>query len=76
MFDLSTLLSPANLIGSLLFSSIGMFAFGYGKREGNVRILLLGTALFCYPYLVPQTWLLYTIGLTLCGCIWYCRDLG
>lgn len=55
-------MSFANLFGSMLFGSIGMGAFIYGKKQGAGKPLVIGILLMVYPYFIPQTWLMYTIG--------------
>jgi len=57
--------TPANLIGSMLFGLIGFAAFVYSKKTSSIKALLIGVALMVYPYFVPQTWLLYTVGCVL-----------
>lgn len=58
MFGLST----ANLIGNLLFSSIGFVAFIYGKRMNVWKVMLCGLALMIFPYFVGDTATMYVIG--------------
>jgi hypothetical protein len=58
MFGLST----ANLIGNLLFSSIGFVGFIYGKRMNLWKLMLCGLALMIYPYFVADTVIMYAIG--------------
>jgi hypothetical protein len=62
-FDLPT---PAYLAGLLLFGVIGMVAYARGKRAQRPAMRWLGLALMLYPYVVPQTWLLYLVGVGLC----------
>ncbi|WP_367846906.1 hypothetical protein [Rhodoferax sp. WC2427] len=59
--------SPAYLAGMLLFSLIGYVSYRRGRR--NARGVLTGTglALMLYPYVVPQTWLLWLVGAAMCG---------
>ncbi|HEX7639505.1 MAG TPA: hypothetical protein VF457_14005 [Burkholderiaceae bacterium] len=65
--------SPAYIFGSLLFGLVGLAAWRYGKVAERPVIRWLGVALMFYPYLVGRTWLLYTVGVLLCGAIWYLR---
>jgi hypothetical protein len=55
-------LSAANLIGGLLFGSIGFVAFIYGKRLSLWRPMFLGLALMVFPYFIEATLPLYAIG--------------
>jgi len=57
--------TPAYLAGLLLFGVIGMVAWWHGKRRQRPTVKWLGLALMLYPYVVPQTWLLYAIGAAL-----------
>jgi hypothetical protein len=54
--------TPAYLIGIVLFSVVGMAAWYRGKRTQRPTTKWLGLALMLYPYVVPQTWLLYLVG--------------
>ena len=58
MFDMS----GANLIGSLVFGSIGFVAFIYGKRMNLWKIMLCGLALMIFPYFIGDAVILYAIG--------------
>jgi hypothetical protein len=60
-----TLPSPAYIAGLVLFGLIGMAAWIYGKRRQRPGTRWLGLALMLYPYVVPQTWLLWAVGLAL-----------
>jgi hypothetical protein len=62
-----TLPTPAYLAGMLLFSIVGMVAWWHGKRSERGTVKWLGLALMLYPYVVPQTWLLYLVGAALTG---------
>jgi hypothetical protein len=54
--------SGANLIGGLLFGSIGFVAFIYGKRMHVWKPMFLGLALMVYPYFVADDIALFAIG--------------
>lgn len=58
MTDLDT----ASLLWGLLFGSIGLAYFLYGKKQGATVPLVSGIALMVYPYLVTNTTLLVIIG--------------
>ncbi|HXL23989.1 MAG TPA: hypothetical protein VN942_00425 [Chthoniobacterales bacterium] len=55
-------LSAANLIGGLLFGSIGFVAFIYGKRMNLWKPMLLGLALMVYPYFISDDMTMIAIG--------------
>jgi hypothetical protein len=59
MFDLSA----ANLIGGLIFGSIGFIAFIYGKRMNLWKPMFCGLGLMIFPYFVSDTVVMYAIGL-------------
>ena len=65
--------SPAWIFGCILFSLAGLAAWRYGKLVEHGLVRWLGVALMLYPYLVGSTWLLYAVGITLCGVIWVYR---
>ena len=54
--------TSVNLIGGLLFGSIGFVAFIYGKRMHIWKPMFLGIALMAYPYFVENEIALFTIG--------------
>lgn len=54
--------TPAYIVGVLLFSVVGIFAYYRGKRSGDARTKWLGVALMLYPYAVSDTGLLYGVG--------------
>jgi hypothetical protein len=54
--------SSANLIGGLVFGSIGFVAFIYGKRMNLWKIMLCGLALMIFPYFIGDAVILYAIG--------------
>lgn len=55
----------ANLLGMLIFGTIGFGAFLWGKRRTELPPLVLGLLLMTYPYFVTATWLMYSIGVAL-----------
>ena len=65
--------SPAYIFGAIVFGLIGLAAFRHGRKSGRRRTLWLGVALMVYPYAISRTWLLYIVGLALCGAIFLDR---
>ena len=59
--------SPAYLAGALLFGILGFAAYRYGKGAELPTFKWTGVALMLYPYFIGQTWLLYAVGVALCG---------
>jgi hypothetical protein len=66
--------SPAALFGSVLFGSIGLAAFIYGKRMVLWKPMVIGVVLIAYPYFVSQTWLIYAVGCALSLGLFAFRD--
>lgn len=58
-------MSTAALLWSLLFSSIGLGYFIYGKRQRKATALLSGALLCVYPYFAPNVYLLVALGVGL-----------
>jgi hypothetical protein len=70
MFDLS----PANLMGGMVFGSIGFVAFIYGKRLSLWKPMLCGIALMVYPYFIADTAMMLAIGALGTGALFFLRD--
>ncbi|OAI43429.1 hypothetical protein AYO41_00020 [Verrucomicrobia bacterium SCGC AG-212-E04] len=66
--------TPWNIFGMILFGSIGLGAFFYGRKASSWRALVIGFALMAYPYFVTETWLLYAIGSALTAALFIFRD--
>ena len=58
---------PAYLFGAIMFGIIGWVAFRRGKKVSSAALTWTGVALMVYPYAVSETWMLWVIGLALCG---------
>jgi hypothetical protein len=54
--------SSANLIMGLLFGSIGLGYFMYGKNTSNVAFRYSGVALMVYPYFIENTLAVLAVG--------------
>ena len=61
------------LLWSLLFSSIGLGFFVYGKKQKAVVPLFCGLGLMIYPYFVSNTILLVAIGVALMALPYFVR---
>ena len=53
------------LLWGVLFSSIGLGFFIYGKKQRKVVPLISGIALIAYPYFISNTLALVVIGIAL-----------
>jgi hypothetical protein len=67
-------LGAANLIGGLVFGSIGFVAFVYGKRMNLWKVMLVGIALMGYPYFISDNIALYAIGIVGSASIFFLRN--
>ncbi|HEV3019936.1 MAG TPA: hypothetical protein VGY49_13040 [Burkholderiaceae bacterium] len=65
--------SPAVLFAGLMFGVVGIAAFTYGRKNGHWQQMIIGLALMVFPYFVSQVWLLYAIGVALCGTLFIWR---
>ena len=61
------------LLWSLLFSSIGLGFFVYGKKQKAIIPLFSGLSLMIYPYFVSSTLLLVAIGVALMALPYFVR---
>jgi hypothetical protein len=67
-------LTGANLIGNLLFSSIGFVAFIYGKRMNLWKPMFWGLGLMVFPYFVTNTTAMYVIGVVGSAALLFLRE--
>lgn len=63
----------AGLLWILLFSSVGLGYFLYGKKQKMVTPLISGVALMIYPYFVAHTIVLIVTGLALIAIPYFFR---
>ena len=66
-------MSTSSLLWGLLFGSIGLGFFLYGKKQQAFVPLLSGLALMVFPYFVSNTILLVTIGAALTALPYFVR---
>lgn len=67
-------MSVAGLLGGLIFSSIGLIGFSYGKRTQNFSMLAVGSTLMVYPYFITDVWAVYLVGAGLTAVLWRSRE--
>jgi len=65
--------SPAYLIGAIIFGIIGYAAYRYGKKASVSTTMWIGVALMLYPYVISETWQLYSVGAGLCAALYVWR---
>jgi len=63
----------SSLLWGLLFSSVGLGFFLYGKKQQAVVPLFCGLALMVFPYFVSNTILLVAIGFALIALPYFVR---
>jgi hypothetical protein len=63
--------SPLYIVGAILFGIIGYVAFRRGRKATSSKLTWTGVALMVYPYAVSQTWLLWLVGVCLCGYVYF-----
>jgi len=73
MFQLGSF-SSSNLFAGLIFGSIGLVAFIYGKKEALWRSMVIGAALMVYPYLFSTSPLIYLIGIAFTATLYFWRE--
>jgi hypothetical protein len=66
--------SPSNLFAGLIFGSIGLGAFIYGKKNAFWRPMVIGIILMAYPYFLSGTLLIYLIGIVLTAALYFWRE--
>ncbi|MEO8224522.1 MAG: hypothetical protein ABI661_06930 [Gammaproteobacteria bacterium] len=66
-------MTESSLLWGLLFGSIGLGFFVYGRKQRSVIPLVCGLALMAFPYFVSNTVLVVTIGIVLIAIPWYFR---
>ena len=62
------------LLWGLLFGSIGLGYFIYGRRQENMIPKYCGIGLMVYPYFVSNVYLLLGVGLVLLALPYFLRE--
>ena len=66
-------LDTSSLLWGLLFGSIGLGFFAYGRRQKRAVPVACGVALMIFPYFVSNTILLVILGLALMAIPYFVR---
>lgn len=66
-------MSTSSIFWGLLFGSIGLGYFLYGRKQQAIVPLLSGLALMVFPYFVSNAILLVAVGLALAVLPWFFR---
>lgn len=60
-------MNEADLLWGLLFSSIGIGYFIYGRRQSRIDVKYCGLGLMLYPVVVSGVDMIIAVGLALCA---------
>ena len=66
-------MDTATLLWGVLFGSLGMAYFVYGKKQGALVPLLCGIALMLFSYFVSNIWLMVAIGIAIAATPYFLR---
>lgn len=66
-------MNTSTLLWGLLFGSIGLGFFVYGRKQRTVVPLVCGLTLMIFPYFVTNTMLLVTLGIALIAIPYFVR---
>jgi hypothetical protein len=66
-------MNTSSLLWALLFGSIGLGFFIYGKKQRTVVPLICGLLLMIFPYFVPNIVLLVALGVVLISLPYFFR---
>jgi predicted membrane protein len=66
-------MDTSGLLWGVLFGSIGLGFFVYGRRQRAVVPLLCGIALLVFPYFVSNTYILVGCGIALIAIPYFVR---
>jgi hypothetical protein len=69
----ATPMDTSSLLWGLLFGSIGLGFFVYGRRQKTIVPLACGVALMIFPYFISNTMLLVIVGVTLIAIPYFVR---
>ncbi len=65
--------SSSIMIWSVLFGSIGVGFFMYGRKQKAIVPLCIGLALFVFPYFMPSVTMLLIVGAVLIAIPYFIR---
>lgn len=66
-------MDTATLVWGMVFGSIGVGYFIYGKRQAALVPLVCGLGLIVFPYFFSSAWALVLVGLVLMAIPWFLR---
>jgi hypothetical protein len=65
--------SASQLFLGVLFGSIGLGLFVYGRKQKTIAPFVCGLGLMVVPYFIASTWLLIVAGITLIAIPYFFR---
>jgi hypothetical protein len=65
--------STSQLVWAMLFGSIGVGFFVYGKKQKVVMPLVAGIALLIFPYFIPNVYFMVIVGVALLALPYFFR---
>jgi hypothetical protein len=66
-------MTASSLLWGVLFGSVGLGYFVYGKKQRAVIPLLCGIALMALPYFISSAWLLVVVGAAVAALPYFVR---
>lgn len=63
--------SVSTLVAGFIFGIVGFWLFRHGRKNSNIRNVIIGIVLMIYPYFVESAKLTWGIGFLLCGIAYY-----
>ena len=67
-------MTAAQLLWGVLFSSVGVGYFIYGKKQSSLIPLVCGIALMGYVYFISNVYLLVAVGVVIAAIPYFLRD--
>ncbi len=63
----------SQLLAGLVFGGVGFVAFVYGKKQAQLKTMVLGITLMAYPYFITNGLALWLIGAGLTAALFLVR---
>lgn len=64
-------ISMSSILAGVIFGLIGYWVYRQGKRNSNMKVLMVGLVLMVYPYFTPGPAWDWSLGFGLCGLAYY-----
>jgi len=66
--------NPYYILANIVFGTIGLGSFSYGKKLDLWKPRVIGVALMAYTYFFTNLWLVWGIGTVLLVVLWFHHD--